>query len=297
MEPADYWERDVLKSGRTKSKITEFPKFPQSPADSARAPLSITFLIPTKNGGERLHTLLKQISTLKTPADRILVIANNMTRQSKFALEELSELLAFQVETLDQKFNFSKLINFGANQAATHALLVLNDDVSILDNSLIERTRALLSEAEVGVLGATLSYPDGMIQHAGVSMSSGLVSGHPMRKQILTSDYVARQEHPYMTSAVTFAFAAFLKSDFELLGGLDERLRFGMQDVDFCLRMRAELRKHSICIPTTGVVHLESATRRNPRSLRNLWPVTRDTAIFLFKHGLVPEYFAREGNE
>ena len=103
-------------------------------------------------------------------------------------------------------------------------------------------------QAEVGAVGAKLLYGDGRIQHAGVVLGVGQhaagpgVAGH-------FGHYAAPGDPGYLgqfvltreLSAVTGACLAFRREVFEAVGGLNETaLPIAFNDVDFCLRIRAQ---------------------------------------------------------
>ncbi len=70
----------------------------------------------------------------------------------------------------DRPFNYSALNNMAAEQARGDLLLLLNDDVEVLSGDWLEEMVSQILQAGVGVVGAKLDYPDGTIQHAGVTL-------------------------------------------------------------------------------------------------------------------------------
>jgi GT2 family glycosyltransferase len=91
---------------------------------------------------------------------------------------------------------------------------------------------------KVGAVGATLLYPDSRIQHAGVIMALA-VADHFMEEIPYASPYqqdLSTTVLPWIVtrefSAVTAACLAMRKSVFQDIGGFDEKLAVGFQDVD-----------------------------------------------------------------
>lgn len=137
------------------------------------------------------------------------------------------------------KFNYSTANNFAVAHTSSEFVCLLNDDVSILDENWLGRMIAMFSDANTGIVGAKLYYPNMTVQHGGVIMGlAGLVE-HASR-------FIPRGEPGYAWravldqefSSVTGACLLVRRSIFEKIGGLDEGLPAGFNDVDFCLRVR-----------------------------------------------------------
>jgi GT2 family glycosyltransferase len=108
-------------------------------------------------------------------------------------------------------------------------------------------------------VGAKLLYPDGCVQHAGITAGRG---GH-LHLGIAreAAGYCARAALAHELSAVTGACLLTWKRLYESLGGLDEeRLPVGYNDVDYCLRLQ-QAGHRVIFTPHAELYHYESATR------------------------------------
>ena len=152
-------------------------------------------------------------------------------------------------------------------------MLFLNDDTTIVD---AEWLTALVEHAQrpsVGVVGAKLLYPFGLIQHAGVVMGLWENTGHAFRN--LPGDSQAYFGFPQIVrncSAVTAACMMTKRDLFLRLGGFDEtHLAVAFQDVDYCLRV-CEAGLRVVYTPFCTLVHHESVTKDeklgNPREVR-----------------------------
>lgn len=137
-------------------------------------------------------------------------------------------------------FNYSHANNFGAGLTDAAVLCLLNDDVSTLEPDWLDMLVARLSVPKVGIVGARLYYPNGVTQHGGVLMGLAGLAEHMNR-------FLPRGEAGYMgrgaldqeLSAVTGACLLVRRDAFAAVGGLDEDLPTGFNDVDFCLRVGA----------------------------------------------------------
>ncbi len=97
-------------------------------------------------------------------------------------------------------------------------------------NNLID----ILNQENVGVVGATLLYPNNTIQHAGVNLHSK-GAWQPYRYALLEELPHLRTKH--QVSAVIGACLLIRRNDFERLQGFNENLKVVLNDIDLCLRM------------------------------------------------------------
>ncbi len=163
------------------------------------------------------------------------------------------------------EFNYSKLNNFGAAQAAGSCFVLLNNDIELINPSWLTEMLATCQRDEVGIVGAKLYYPDHTIQHAGIVVGIGgnargiadnLFAGMPgnrggyLHKASLQIDY----------SAVTAACMMVKRSVYEAAGGFTEKLSVAFNDVDFCLKVRS-LGYLVVYHPRVEAYHYESKSR------------------------------------
>jgi GT2 family glycosyltransferase len=159
--------------------------------------------------------------------------------------------------THEGRFNFSSASNLGAEYALGSELLFLNDDVVARDGPWLERMRAWLGRPGVGVVGATLVYPTGGVQHAGVVVDGRRVDNFCAGWPDETAGPLGLTRN---TTAVTGACMLVERELFAALGGFDPRLAIEFSDVDLSLRA-AVLGARTVCTPEAVLVHAESATR------------------------------------
>lgn len=141
--------------------------------------------------------------------------------------------------------------NCGAKAAKTSDCLVfVNCDCEPEVNWLTELLTAF-DDPEVAVAGARLHYPDGRIQHSGISITRhpGGVAAHNRQDEHGTED----------VDGVTGACLAVRRSVFDELGGFDEGYWNGADDVDFCLSVQSLGRKIRY-VSTSNLLHHESVT-------------------------------------
>jgi GT2 family glycosyltransferase len=165
-------------------------------------------------------------------------------------------------------------MNQGAAVARGEYLLLLNNDVQVTDPEWMARLVAYGKQPHVGAVGAKLLYPDGTIQHAGISLG-----GETETRHILTHEPANATVHfnflNYNNNVAAVTAACLLCSKEKFLhmdpygkiAGMDEQLVVEYNDVDLCLRFL----KHgwyNVWLHDVVLIHHESASRGHPfRSL------------------------------
>jgi GT2 family glycosyltransferase/SAM-dependent methyltransferase len=140
-----------------------------------------------------------------------------------------------------QPFNFSRLNNVAVNESRGPLLLFLNDDTEAITPDWLTALVEQAVRQEVGAVGAKLLYPDGRIQHAGVTMGLAGQCGHSFKG--LRGDQRHYFDFPDVirnVSAVTGACLMTRIDVFRKVGGFDETLfPVAYNDIDLCLKIGA----------------------------------------------------------
>lgn len=185
--------------------------------------------------------------------DRIVIVDNGDDDETGRMLDEMSWRVVERIEGAPE-LNFSQACNRGAALAGDGTLLFLNNDVESRVDWLTTLT-ALHHETKA-IVSATLTYPDGRLQHAGEALP---LWGNPF----ILGDGGRLEDPRYQGVKRRWgAIAALMLIDkalFDDVGGFDEGYRFGLEDVDLCLKGGEQ------GIPTLvqgmgGIVHHTSQT-------------------------------------
>lgn len=137
-------------------------------------------------------------------------------------------------------FNFSAAINVGRTAAQGDYLLLLNDDTEAITPNPVLRLLELGQIPGVGITGCALEYPDGRIQHAGISLIPSGPTHCWIGHRANETGYFGSLLTPRNYSAVTAA-AMLVRTDvFDAVNGFDETFARDFNDVDFCLRVQAQ---------------------------------------------------------
>ena len=135
-------------------------------------------------------------------------------------------------------FNFAEAINLGRRHSHGDYLLLLNDDTTVAESNPVTRMLEIGQIPEVGITGAKLTYPNGRLQHVGLTLlPSGPTHafiGAPGKEYGYFGSTLTPRNH----SAVTAAAMLVRTSVFDELDGFDTAFARDFNDVDFCLRAR-----------------------------------------------------------
>lgn len=213
----------------------------------------VSVIVPFRDQGSLVRRCLRSLRGSTRPFETVLV--DNGSREPRL-LRWLTRTRRVVVRC-DEPFNFSRLCNAGARASSGDWLLFLNNDIEALTPDWIERMLSLTSVAGVGVVGATLVYPDGGVQHAGLFPDAEGRWIHAHRHQPVSLSHLAR---PRLVPAVSAACLLIGRATFEALSGFDEQLPLTYNDVDLCLRAARRGWKTALS-PYARLIHYEGLTR------------------------------------
>ena len=162
---------------------------------------------------------------------------------------------------IEGAFNFSASCNLGAAQSTASHLLFLNDDVEAVTDGWLEAMAGLAVRPGVGAVGARLLFPDGRLQHCGITVRPDTCEPNHLYYGLAprdVSDPSARECSEFL--AVTGACLLVSRADFESVGGFSLGLPVNYNDVDLCLKLKAAGKSSVSCNPVT-LIHRESTSR------------------------------------
>jgi GT2 family glycosyltransferase len=134
--------------------------------------------------------------------------------------------------------DWSRVNNLGAARAAGEHFLFLNDDTEVVTPDWIEALLEYSQQKPIGAVGAKLQFPDGALQHVGVTVLDGK-PGHPFYGYPAGHPgYFSRSVLAHNCAAVTGACLMTRADVFRECGGFDESFPLNYNDVDYCLRVR-----------------------------------------------------------
>ncbi len=230
----------------------------------------VTVVIPTKNRSDLLGKCLDALArTVPRESVRVVVVDDASDDPATIALLRALPArsdLACEVVTAPPApggFSYSRLVNLGSARAATPLLLHLNNDVEALAPGWLEDMAGWLSVPGVDVVGARLLYPDGRINHAGISLGTEDGLPHVLFEHEPADDlgYLFLPHAARNVAAVTGACLLTRTARYRELGGFDEGgLRVAYNDVDYCLRVQ-QRGGRVVYTPQATLQHAGSASR------------------------------------
>jgi O-antigen biosynthesis protein len=237
------------------------------PALAEQPPVSI--VIPTRGQVReiRYEPVVLALHCVRSIVERstyenyeIVVVADTSTPGDVIA--DLKSIAGDRLRLVDydRPFSFSAKINLGAVRSEGEHLLLLNDDMEVSTPNWIERMAMYSSLPEVGAVGGRLLWEDGRLQHVGVRFEDGL-PGHPYRGFAGDFKGYANDVRIAQNSlAVTGACLMTKRELFEQVGGLSTLLPVNYNDIDYCLKLRADGRR-VVYDPDLVLYHFESSSR------------------------------------
>ena len=202
----------------------------------------VSIVVPNKDHIDDLKKLIESMKKTTYKNYELIIVENNSEEKETFDYYDKiqNEDSRIKVEKFEIKyFNYSSIVNYGANKASGDYILMLNNDVEILAEDWIEQMLMYAQREDVGICGAKLYFSDDTIQHAGVTIGIRGLAGHRYREvsknDFSKDDYINIVQD---LSAVTAACFLVKKDLYDELLGFDERLAVAFNDVDFCMKVR-----------------------------------------------------------
>jgi O-antigen biosynthesis protein len=204
---------------------------------------SISIIIPNRDHAVLIRHCLRGL-LLQTEYDdfEVIVVDTGSSDPATWAVyKQFQDDPRFRYVIYQEKpFNFSRVCNVGAAQSTGRIFLFLNNDTQIIDSLWLHKMAQWFAWPKVGIVGARLLYPSGLLQHAGVTVGLWGLAGHPHANMtvdhmsLLGSDAWSRQ-----MLAVTGACLMISRQVFDEIGGWDEDYQLNFSDVQLCLDVHA----------------------------------------------------------
>ncbi|MBS4097295.1 MAG: glycosyltransferase [Sulfuricella sp.] len=273
-------EAHLQRRGLGAVHCTPNPGGPGIASTWAGAPRRIEVIVPTHRNLEGLKTCVRGLLEETTYPDLHLTLVANRceTPEMQVYLAQLAEHPRVAIRPDPRAFNWAALNNAAAADSDSELLLFLNDDVEILEPGWLAAMNRYFELDGVGVVGATLLYPNGELQHNGVRTSTAWLADNIQSTGSYGELAVTRN-----VAAVTGACLLVRRDVFGAVGGFDERYAVNYNDVDFCLAVR-HAGYRVVQAADARLVHHESISRglhdtpqkkagweREMELLRNKW--------------------------
>ena len=208
--------------------------------------MTITTIIPVRNGGDGFRRCLEAILQSDRPADQILVVDDGSTDDSANLAQSLGVQILRLVPAGGVPLGPAAARNRAARDAWGDVLMFIDADVVIRPDALGLVERSL--RADAGVVALFGSYDDNPPGPGIVARYKNLLHHHTHQN--------AR------TEATTFwaGCGAIRRRTFEAIGGFDDRYtRPSVEDIELGLRLSSNGQRIS-CVPSIQATHLKRWT-------------------------------------
>jgi O-antigen biosynthesis protein len=175
------------------------------------------------------------------PSVDVLVVARTpgpAARECLASVERHSTYSNRRVMVVLAGDNLPAAVNAAAKQLTGDHIVLLEASTRVITPEWLEVLLELSQRDGIGGVGPRLRYPDGSVAHEGIVL--GRLGVAACVDQLLS---VIKE-----ASAVSGACLMTSRDVFEQAGGLDDRFRQALWDVDYCLRLRA-LGHRVLCTP------------------------------------------------
>lgn len=249
----------------------------------------VSMIILTNHFSGLLQAALYSIKKTTQQPHEILIVNNTFDARGNFQPIPRNDA-SYTVLDYPRPFNFSAMNNLAARHASGEYVLFLNDDTEAIQPGWLEAMVDLALLPDIGIVGATLLYPDSTIQHAGIYLAHPRFgTSYYLHKHLLGIRMDGSREPGFLNilssvhevDAVTGACLLISKKIFNHLNGFNERLAVGYNDVDLCLRAQ-ESGYACVVTPNATLRHHESVSR-NASNQPAVYRHPEDSAYFIQK--------------
>jgi len=227
-------------------------------------PPSVDVVIVAYNRYDLTDSCLRHLHA-QTTEHRVILIDNGSTDETFQRVA--ADWPGVALQRLPQNHGFAEACNRGVAAGSGEIVVLLNNDVDARPDFLARLVAPLANDPRLGSVAALMLQPgERLIDSAGLA-ADAVLGGFP-RLQGLGAEQ-AQRERPLLAGPAGTA-AAYRRSAWEQVGGLDESIFAYMEDFDLALRLRSAGWRSVVSTDAVGV-HLGSATHghRSARQRRN----------------------------
>ena len=225
----------------------------------------VSIIIPMKDKAQLSDACVRSILDKTDYENYEILILDNRSEQPETqkwfdTIQQVDSRI--RIINADFDFNWSKLNNFGMDNAKGEVYIFLNNDTVVISPDWLTRLSETALREDVGAVGPLLLYEDNTIQHAGIVVGLNGWADHVFKaaspvheSAIFTSPMINRN-----VLAVTGACMALSKKTIEKIGRFNEAFIVCGSDVEICLRAY-EAGLFNVYNAQVRLYHMESKSR------------------------------------
>jgi GT2 family glycosyltransferase/ADP-heptose:LPS heptosyltransferase len=214
--------------------------------------MKFSIVIPTYGRLDLVTACVKSIKKYEpnTKEYEIIVVDDFSTVENRENIKKLATTLGFKLVGTDRNVGFASAVNAGARHSHGTHIILCNNDV-LFTNPILEKFKQSHLCSKAPIIGCTLFYPNGAIQHGGGAYQNGVFFHTNDPKSTATSRYCIY---------VTFALVSIERYFYNCIGNLDENFFMACDDSEYCIRAWSNDLKVFYDASITAI-HAEGATR------------------------------------
>jgi GT2 family glycosyltransferase/protein-L-isoaspartate O-methyltransferase/glycosyltransferase involved in cell wall biosynthesis len=282
------YQRVVSRAARLmSSRVAPADAGPGIPPLPTVAEPEVSIIIPVYNNWDLTVACLRSLAFDSSAVQYEVIAVDDAS--SDVTVDYLPRVEGLNVVRLKQNAGFIGAVNAGLNAAKGRFVLLLNNDTVVLPGWLDALMRTMETEENVGVVGAKLVYPDGVLQEAGGIIwrdGSGLNYGRGGDAEDPSYNFV--RDVDYCSGACLLVRREVL----DVLGGLDRRYSPAYyEDTDLAFAAR-KLGYRVVYQPEAKIRHAEgSSNGTDERSgVKRYQKVSREAFRLKWQTELLAQY-------
>ena len=225
----------------------------------------VSIIIPMRDKADLTEQCIQSIIGKSTYKNWEIILVDNGSSEAE-SLDWLAGIEnqdnRIRVVKADFEFNWSKINNFGIQNASGDVFIFLNNDTIVISPDWIERLSENALRDDIGAVGPMLLYEDDTIQHVGAVVGLGGWADH-VYKGVLPVHTNSPFVSPVINRnvlAVTGACLCISRSTIERIGSFSEEFIICGSDVELCIRAY-ESGLRNLYNANVRLYHLESKSR------------------------------------
>lgn len=252
--------------------------------------MKLSIVLLTWNSYEYLEPCLDSILAQQVESSEIIIVDNGSEDETKQTIQEKYKQIKL-IEN-EQNLGVGPARNQGIQQAVGEYILILDIDTVVHDGAIHRLVEALDADPNVGVGGARLIDVDGNLQltcRGFPSILSKVFRQLPthLQDRLLMDEELRAWDHKTKRRVgyVIGACQLLRRSALDKVGIYDDRIFYGPEDVDLCLRMWDAGWK-VLYIPEAAITHVERRITRKKMPWRSpvFWKHIHGLGLYFFKH-------------